>query len=140
MAKIYYGMATYPARKKCLKEVIPNIVGQCTKLFVYLNKYTDIPKILIHPKIKVIMAKDYGECGDIGKFHFVDQVDGYYFTVDDDITYPPNYTQRMVNMIDSYKKKAVIGVHGCILNMNHMWNYYRARNLTNYRNKLNQPK
>jgi len=138
MAKIYYGMATYPLRKKCLKEVIPTIVPQCTKLFVYLNKYEDVPKILIHPKIKVIMGKEHGDCGDVGKFHFVDQVEGYYFTVDDDILYPPNYTQRMVQTIDHYRHKAVIGVHGCVLNMKNMWNYYRSRNLTNYRNRLVQ--
>jgi len=140
MAKIYYGMATYPPRKKCLLEVIPNIVPQCTKLFVYLNEYEDVPKILEHPKIKVIMGKDHGHCGDIGKFHFVDKVDGYYFTVDDDIIYPPDYTQRMVGLIDQYKQKVVVGVHGCVLNLKNMWNYYRARNLTNYRSRLDAPR
>ena len=140
MAKIYFGMATYPPRKKCLKEVIPNILPQCTKLFVYLNKYTDVPKILIHPKIKVIMAEKEGECGDIGKFHFVDKVDGYYFTVDDDLVYPPNYAQRMMRAVDHYRQRAVIGVHGCVLNTRNMWNYYRSRSLTNYRAALAKEK
>jgi len=138
MAKVYYGMATYPPRKKCLKEVIPNILPQCTKLFVFLNGYQDVPKILVHPRINVIMGKDVGDCGDIGKFYYVDQIKEYYFTVDDDIIYPPDYSQKLVKAIDDHQRKAVLGVHGCVLNQKNMWNYYRSRSLTHYRGKLTQ--
>lgn len=136
MDKVYYGMATYPPRKKCLKEVIDTILPQCTKLYIFLNQYKEIPTFLNRKKVRPILGNKEGNCGDIGKFWFVDQLNGYYFTVDDDILYPYNYSQKMIAALEYHKRNAVIGVHGCVLNMRHMWNYYRARNLTNYRNGL----
>lgn len=140
MAKVYYGMATYPAREKCLKEVVPCIMPQCTKLFVYLNQYSEVPKFLVHPRINVVLGEKEGNCGDIGKFHFVNSVEHYFLTVDDDLIYPPNYSEKMVRMIDDERQRSVIGVHGCVLNLRNMWNYYRSRNLTHYRHPLRQPR
>ena len=129
-------MATYPPRQKCLKETVPSLVNQCSRLFIYLNDYSSVPDFLAHPRIEAFCGSKYPSCGDIGKFYMIEHVDGYYFTVDDDIIYPSDYMKRMVNRIEFYQHRAVLGVHGCVLNMNHMHNYYRARNLTNYRNHL----
>lgn len=129
------GMATYPPRRKCLEEVVPHLMSQCTKLFVYLNGYTEIPDFLQHPRITPILGDNIG---DIGKFYHLNAVKGYYFTVDDDIIYPHNYTQRMIKFIDHLGKRCVIGVHGCVLNLKNMWNYYRSRSLTHYRGRLDR--
>jgi hypothetical protein len=140
MTKIYFGMATHPKREPCLPSVITSILPQCTKLFVYLNDYKDVPLCLKHPKIIPLRSQEYGECGDIGKFHMVDKLNGYYFTVDDDIVYPPDYAQNMVNLIKQHSNKIVAGVHGCVLNFKNFWNYYRSRNLTHYRAALPNPR
>jgi len=136
MDKIIYGMATYPPRKKCLKETVETILPQCHKLYIFLNQYKEVPEFLNQKKIRPILGSEAGNVGDVGKFWFVHKVNGYYFTVDDDIIYPHNYTQQMVGAIERHKRRAVIGVHGCVLNLKNMWNYYRSRNLTNYRNGL----
>ena len=39
MDNIYYHMATMPPRINALKDSIPSILKQCTKLFVYCNNF-----------------------------------------------------------------------------------------------------
>ena len=46
------------------------------------------------------------------KMRWIDQCDGYYLTVDDDITYPADYVKRMVAAVDRYDGKAIVVVHG----------------------------
>jgi hypothetical protein len=112
---VHFHMATMPPRMEALKDSIPSIINQCDHLFVYLNNFGGyVPKILQNPKITVFKSEDeIGDCGDVGKFYGCDNwKPGYHFTVDDKLVYPVGYTDYMISLIEKYKRKAVVSLHG----------------------------
>jgi hypothetical protein len=131
--KIIISLASIEKRSNCLRQVVRSLINQCDKMNVYLNDYKKIPDFLNNKKINVITR---GDIGDIGKFYNIENENGIYLTVDDDIIYPSDYVYRMVEFLKSHKNKIAAGVHGCILNLNSMNNYYKDRNLTHYRHPL----
>jgi hypothetical protein len=135
MKNVVIGVASIPQRQNCLEQVVSSVIGQCDKINIYLNSYTSRPKFLNHPKIVCYQKEDLG---DIGKFYNIENENGYYFTIDDDIIYPSDYVQKMVKLIDNLQRKAIVGVHGCVINTKAMNNYYKDRNLTHYRAALQQ--
>ena len=112
-------IATYPARKKSFLECIESLIDQVDNLLIYLNEYSEIPaEIKNHPlrkKIICIIDEEGGRRAG-GKFHWMNRVNGYYLTCDDDIIYPPDYVSKTVNSIDAYHKKYVVGYHGITFN------------------------
>lgn len=124
--KVTFNMATMPPRIKALEESIPKILMQCDELNVYCNNFDSIPKILKQPKIKVFLSQDHvGDMGDVGKFFVCDTwKEGYIFTADDKILYPPDYVKRSIEEIEKYKRKAVIGWHGRIFHDRPCKTYY----------------
>ncbi len=48
------------------------------------------------------------------KFFAFDQTefDSYFLTLDDDIIYPVDYTKRLIDAIERFHRKAVVGFHG----------------------------
>lgn len=130
--KIIYTMATFN-RERSLPMVVDTIIPQCDELWVYLNEYKSVPKCLEKEKIRVFRSQEYGECGDIGKFHDSDKItDAYHFTVDDDILYPKNYTETMIRWIEHYGRRAILGVHGAKVHFP-CHNYYRHRTHYHFR-------
>ena len=113
--KIFVGIAAIPSREVALKETIKSLIDQVDGLGVYLNGWNSIPDYLKNPKIKIIRSQDNGDIGDAGKFFWVDDHKGYYFTCDDDIVYPSGYVTGIIQKIKQYKFKAVIGWHGSVI-------------------------
>jgi len=116
MDKIYANMATIPERIKHLEVVVNRILSQVDRLNVYLNNYEEIPWFLNNPKIEVVQSQDHGDRGDAGKFYWSDKVNGYYFTIDDDILYPLDYIQKLKEGLCKRGKKCAVGFHGEIYN------------------------
>jgi hypothetical protein len=106
-------MATMPSRVSSLKLAVESILSQCDELHIYLNDFDDVPEFLTDPKIKAYLGKYFlGDLGDVGKFFQADLWEGYIFTLDDDIIYPPDYCATMISAIEKYNRKAVITCHG----------------------------
>lgn len=129
--KITISMASIKERAGMLNVVINSLYEQCDRLNVYLNDYDNIPSFLNRDKITIFNGKTLGNIGDIGKF-YAPQADGYIFTVDDDLLYPPDYVSTMINKIEHYNRKCCIGVHGVILN-DKMIDYYKSRRCFHYK-------
>lgn len=130
---VYVGIASIPARELLLQRTIQSLIYQVDLINVYLNNYPSIPKFLEHPKINVYTSQDNRDKGDGGKFHilaspniYIQPRGGYYFSCDDDLIYPGDYVYNMINAIENNNRKAVIGIHGVILNEN-VKDYYRNR-------------
>lgn len=121
-------MATMPfaRRPEALKEVVPRILPQCDELHIYLNNYDKIPDFLSISKIKTFLSEEHlGDLGDVGKFYLCDKWEKcYHFTVDDKILYPPDYTDKMIQFIEKYKRKAIVSAHGRIFNERKSTSYY----------------
>jgi hypothetical protein len=95
---------------------VDSIIDQVDVLNIYLNGYYDTPQFLDNSKIRVMHSSAHGDLRDNGKFFFLDSVlDGYHFTIDDDIIYPPDYVQKIVLKIEQYDRQALIGCHGVYL-------------------------
>lgn len=120
-------MATFPERIKCAVEVLKVLWPQCDHLKVCLNEFEKEPveiqnfrKVIAKTQNKnhtfeAILANGKNGIPDLGcinKMRWLDKCDGYYLTVDDDIGYPMNYVEKLIEGIDRYDGKAVCSFHG----------------------------
>jgi len=124
---IFVKIASIPVRIKQLEETIFKLLNQVDRFDVYLNNYPAIPEFLQHPKVRIFTSQEYGDRGDTGKFFQIEDVSGYVLTIDDDLIYPENYIQTMINKIDFYKRNVFICVHGNILPKHKLSSYYRDK-------------
>jgi len=121
------GLASIPSREKSLELTVNSLLPQADQVCVYLNDYEGVPDFLNRPKIVVERSQNHGDIGDAGKFWWSDKVSGYYFSCDDDIVYPANYVQFLLEKINAYDKKAVVGFHGVYLVQQNFQDYYKSR-------------
>ncbi|WP_165164218.1 FkbM family methyltransferase [Corynebacterium qintianiae] len=106
------GIASMPGREFGLKTVIDILHTQADEIFVYLNGMSSVPAILpAYPNVKYFAGPDVG---DRGKFKFLEGFNGYYLTCDDDIEYAPFHVQSIIDGIERYGRRAVVGWHGSI--------------------------
>lgn len=111
---IYISIATMNSRKYALDKVLRSLDNQTVKadkIFIY-NNDENIYNATDNAKFYAIEHLDLGNC--------------YYLTCDDDILYPEDYIERMVNAIDYYK--CVCTFHGRILNGLDL-NYYSGHKI-----------
>ncbi|MGB0524122.1 MAG: glycosyltransferase [Flammeovirgaceae bacterium] len=120
LPKIYAGMATIPNRSHILKATVRSIIQQVDKLFIFFNDFDEIPDwINDYGKIVPYLSKQENtNMGDAGKFYGlnkIDEKDFYFFSLDDDCLYPKNYVWHMIDKIEKYDRKAVVGAGGYIM-------------------------
>lgn len=105
------GIASIPKRKEALKKTIQSLIDQVDEIHVCLNGYPELPEYTYEfPKVTFYM--DEGDMGDANKFKKIAEVDGYYFSCDDDIIYPPDYVATLIGKLKEYNHKAIVTVHG----------------------------
>lgn len=123
MDKIIYNVSSYN-RKDSLIKTIESIYSQADIINVALNGYDEIPFELYDTKINLFITDN--DKGDAYKFYNLINSDGYYFTIDDDIIYPPNYTEFMVNKIEEYSRKSIMTLHSRSFKSFPIKNYYSS--------------
>lgn len=113
---IVFGLASIPNREAKLKETIASIYNQADLIHIYLNNYEHQPEFLTREKIKIHRSQEHGDLKDNGKFFGLNETNkhSYYFTIDDDIIYPSDYTEIMIQQLENYSNKCVIGIHGVL--------------------------
>lgn len=112
-------MATIPSRRNKLKRVVKSLIDQVDCLYIYMNGHQTAPEwIKKNEKIKFLLSKntEEGDIGDAGKFYWAEVHDGVYLTVDDDLIYPDDYVQQIIEGLDSVKMRAVVTMHGALIN------------------------
>jgi hypothetical protein len=136
--QVIFNVASMPSRADSLHKVILAILPQCDEINVYLNEYNYIPEFLFHPKVNYYRSQDHaGDLGDVGKFFRVSDLNGYVFTIDDDLAYPPTYAEDMVRTIERLNRKALVTCHGRVLHTGRPCtslykDYAKAYNCTKY--------
>jgi glycosyltransferase involved in cell wall biosynthesis len=135
------GIASIPSREASLKHAIFSLAKQIDEFHIYLNGYTSIPTWLSAlPNTFIYTSNEFGILGDSGKFFgFYRTKARWYFTCDDDIVYPTNYTSKLINASIQYR--APVGVHGSLLRFPVIGYYEKhARHLLHFKwkNKLDK--
>ena len=130
--KIVACMAAIPSRVSGLPSVVNSLIDQVDELKIYLNEYKTVPNFLKSEKITVFRSQDYRDLGDSGKFFFLKDYSGYYFSCDDDIIYPKDYISNTIKNIDFFNRKAFVGYHGIIVN-HKFKSYFASRKVYHYR-------
>jgi GT2 family glycosyltransferase len=141
------GICSIPGRLEPFHNVVNRVLPQLDQLHVYLDKYDQIPSFLQSDKITVYRSQDYDvDLRDNAKFLAYDRLkkahpEGfYYFTLDDDIRYPPDYVHHLRCGIEDYDRKAVVGVHGVVLEEEPR-DYFKNRYIFHFqRDELFEPK
>jgi hypothetical protein len=105
---ITVGIASIPARVDNLERVLDSLTEQVDTINLVLNGYEHVPEYL--NKYKNVWWWVHENEGDAMKFALADAVDGYYFSCDDDLKYPPYYCRYMISKIDKYK--CICTLHG----------------------------
>jgi len=103
---IAVGIASLNTREKQLIKTVESLVDQVDIIYICLNNYTSNP-FQDHPKVKAVISDN--RFGDAGKFLFLEEFEGYYFSCDDDIQYNENYIQDTIKEVDKY---GVVSYHG----------------------------
>ena len=114
--KIVIAMASFPARKSGMLDVVKKLLPQCDKFYLWLNDYQEIPeelKKMSSEKLVIKLAKENSDLKENGRYTWINQnKDCYYLTVDDDIIYPNTYVNLLISKIDQYCGKSIMSFHG----------------------------
>ena len=98
-------MATTRDRNS-IYEAINSIAPQVDKLYVYDNSGKSSKFVLIPNNVVICYDPKIGDIGDLGKFYVLQGKKGIHLTVDDDIIYPDDYVQRLLEL---YKPNRIVG-------------------------------
>ena len=108
-------MAAVPWREETLEKVVNSLLPQVDRLNIYLNDWEKVPSFLDHAKINAVRSQnEIGDIGDRGKFYWCNKIKGIHLTVDDDILYPADYVEKVVEGMNR-NKGSVVTFHGSIL-------------------------
>ncbi|WP_277454736.1 FkbM family methyltransferase [Janibacter sp. DB-40] len=118
------GIATMPGREDGLAMVLRSLAPQADDIHVYLNQMDSVPSSL--PAYDNVHFHTGPDHGDRGKFLFIDGYEGYYLTCDDDIAYPDFYVDHLLDGIERFDRKAIVGWHGSIF-LDGFTDYYDAK-------------
>lgn len=117
--QVVASVASHAFRVNGLQKLVERFEGKLDKLNIFLLDYKFVPDFL-HGKnwINVHQAKGKKEegWGMWAKFYWTEELGKtagvYHFILDEDLIYPANYVSVMVDRVENYNRKAVIGIHG----------------------------
>ena len=112
-------------RMNSLIKTVESILDQCDELNIFLNNVnTEIPEIFFDDKINLFFSDN--RHGDALKFALLEESEGYYLTIDDDLIYPKNYVDYMISRCKEYSNQRVITIHGKNFSSFPIQSYYRS--------------
>lgn len=107
--KVTANIATHPQRFESLLKMLQSIDGQFDETRIYLNQFSHVPEELQHYQTHI-----GNDITDNGKFFWSGNADEYYFTLDDDLIYPPDYVKvtlpEIRDRIVTYHGRKLIGI------------------------------
>jgi hypothetical protein len=108
--KIIGNICSYKRTNQLIKT-LDSIYEQFDVINLFLNDFTDeFDDLFFRKKINLYLTNN--DLGDGYKFNCLNESNGYFFTLDDDLIYPPNYVSYMINKIEQYNKEKIITLHG----------------------------
>jgi len=112
-------------RIESLIKTVESIYDQCDELNIFLNHFDgEIPLKFLDDKINIYFSDN--RFGDALKFARLEDSDGYYLTIDDDLIYPENYVDYMVARCKEYSNQRVVTLHGKKFSSFPIQSYYKS--------------
>ena len=108
-------MATYPGGFKTVSDALNSILNQTKKvdrIILHVNSNKPPENLPNDSRIEVRLSESND--ADNGKFKYMNEFNGYFLTVDDDISYPTDYVEKMLSYVDRFDRQSIIGVHGAV--------------------------
>ncbi len=107
-------IASYPPRSKDLRLAVSSLAHQVDRVHLVLNEYASLPPLEDFPaNVQITLPPE--DLKDTGKFAIQVDPDDVCLLCDDDITYPPDYADRMCAALAAHAaSRAVLGLHGVI--------------------------
>jgi GR25 family glycosyltransferase involved in LPS biosynthesis len=125
--KITANIATQPKRFDFLLQMLESIDGQFDEIRLYLNNFREVPKEL--EKYTCYIGRDLT---DNGKFFWSGNKNEYYFTLDDDVIYPPDYVEKTLpligNRIVTYHGRNLFGLNQPYYDNHKIYLFYKKLN------------
>lgn len=118
-------IASMPEREHMLVSTVESLIDQVDRVRIALNNYTSIPVELAREGIMIY--KRNNEKGDAEKIYNLSTVCGYVFLCDDDLIYPPDYVETMVDRLRGEDNQCILTCHGRIMNEKPVSNSYTDR-------------
>lgn len=107
------GMTIRPGRDTALWKTIKSILPQLDRLYLFFDRFETV-QVVRDPKIVCLYSQLFGDHRESGKFLglLMSRNDPYYFALDDQIVYPPDYVDRMLTYLKENPSDVAAGVHG----------------------------
>jgi hypothetical protein len=113
--KVHICIATLPEREPSFVQALGSLRDQADTFHIYLNGHQRVPAFLRGDKgSDCDIWRSKQNDGAVMKFWWANQLKGYLLFCDDDIVYPSNYVERVVDGIERYGRRAVVGFHGSV--------------------------
>lgn len=114
---VVIGIATIKERFESLIDTLASLRAQADEIHVYMNYVDDENKLEIKHRFgSLVTVRDVplGDIGDAGMMYpfVIEKRDMYCFTAGDDIIYPPDYVQNLIDAIEARQRASVVGYHG----------------------------
>lgn len=103
-------IASIPDRERLLKKVVDSLLPQVDQLNIMLNNYPKTPSFCNKPKVNHYHLDN--SKGDAAKFYGLKNIEGYIFTCDDDLIYPPDYVELTIKELKKHGNRVILSHHG----------------------------
>jgi hypothetical protein len=127
MAPNIVSLATLYDRVDLLQQSIDSLYEQVDRIHLYLDGHDAVPSFLSGDSKFVIehVPDRTRSLRASGKFFWCESLpdDCYHFTCDDDVIYPADYVDSLIDRIEHYDRQAVVGVHG--VRFRPPWRFYQ---------------
>lgn len=134
---IVASMACISHRRGNLLRISESIRAQCDVLIVHADFAPTKDELNIDDKTRLHVHKS--QTSEVRMNDAADYPDAYYLMIDDDISYPVDYAMTMVSALNTVGRKAVVCVHGSILDFSARDQWYAKRTVLHFRNELQEP-
>ena len=131
-------IATIPSRADSFAEVLPRLLPQVDRLFVYLDGFDAQPSVLEGQSKLVVFRAE--QCGNLHAssrllpLTFLD-TSSIFVVFDDDILYPADYVARLVEGLAARGGRAIVGFHANCFRPPYQ-SYVRDRICLNFKERL----